>query len=134
MAYSEYQKERIERVLTKKGKTFEVKKMMGGICFLIDDKLCVGLDIDKTTKKDRLMARIGEDAMTKALSMTGCTRMDFTGKPMKGYVFIDAEGFDLDEDLEQWINWALEFNPLAKSSKKIKINPDFPSVLICWFV
>ena len=47
--------------------------------------------------------------------------MDFTGKPMKGYIFVAAEGFDLDADLEYWIQLCLDFNPLAKSSKKKKI-------------
>ena len=46
--------------------------------------------------------------------------MDFTGKRMKGLVFVDQEGIDLEEDLEYWIELALEFNPRAKSSKKKK--------------
>ncbi|WP_239540727.1 hypothetical protein [Spongiivirga citrea] len=46
------------------------------------------------------MARIGEDASPEAMKREGCHPMDFTGRPMKGYVFISPEGFDLDEDLE----------------------------------
>ena len=44
--------------------------------------------------------------------------MDFTGRAMKGFVYISPEGIDLDDDLDYWINLALEFNPSAKSSKK----------------
>ncbi|WP_202903812.1 hypothetical protein [Neotamlana nanhaiensis] len=44
--------------------------------------------------------------------------MDFTGRPMKGYIFVTPEGFDLDSDLEYWIQLTLNFNPIAKSSKK----------------
>lgn len=44
--------------------------------------------------------------------------MNFTGRPMKGYVFIGPEGTDMDDDLAYWIQLALDFNPLAKSSKK----------------
>jgi hypothetical protein len=44
--------------------------------------------------------------------------MDFTGRPMKGYVFIDPIGIDMDKDLEYWIQLCLDYNPKAKSSKK----------------
>ena len=67
MAYSEYQKERIERILKEKAKIFEGRKFMGGYCFFIDDKMVVGLDIDKKTGRDHLMARIGEEVMPHAL-------------------------------------------------------------------
>ena len=44
--------------------------------------------------------------------------MDITGRPMKGFAFIDPKGFDLEKDLEYWIQLAIDFNPFAKSSKK----------------
>lgn len=118
MAYDEYQKERIKKILSAKTINFEGKKFMGGYCFFVDDKMCVGLDIDKKTGKDRLMARIGEEAMTTALTQTGCRPMDITGKPMKGFVFVDPHGFDNDADLEHWIQLGLDHNPFAKKSKK----------------
>jgi hypothetical protein len=46
--------------------------------------------------------------------------MDFTGRTMKGFFFIDPEGTDLDKDLEYWVKLGLEFNPAAKSSKQKK--------------
>ena len=46
--------------------------------------------------------------------------MDFTKRPMKGYLSVTAEGIDMDEDLEKWIDRCLDFNPKAKSSKKRK--------------
>lgn len=118
MAFSEYQKERIERILQKKIKHYEGKKFMGGYCFFVDDKMCVGLDIDKHTGKDRLMARIGEGIMKTALTKPACKPMDITGKPMRGFVFVDPSGFDSESDLEYWIQLALNFNPFAKSSKR----------------
>jgi hypothetical protein len=118
MAYSEHQKERIERILKEKSINFEGRKFMGGYCFFLDDKMTVGLDIDKKTGKDRLMARIGEEAMPNALKKKGCRPMDITGRPMKGFAFIDPVGFDLEKDLEYWVQLAVEFNPLAKSSKR----------------
>jgi hypothetical protein len=50
--------------------------------------MCVGLDIDKKTNNDRLMARIGENAMEEALKKKGCRLMDITGRPMKDFVLL----------------------------------------------
>jgi len=114
MAFDELLSDRVNQCLFQNKATFEVKKMMGGLCYLIDDKMCIGII------KTKLMVRINPDIYEDSLSMKGCREMDFTGRPMKGYVFIEPEGVDLDIDLEYWIKLALEFNPLAKSSKKKK--------------
>ena len=68
--------------------------------------------------KDSLMARIDPDIYEAALKKKGCRPMDFTGKPMQGYVFVDPVAIDMDKDLEYWIQLCLDFNPKAKSSKK----------------
>ena len=112
MAYNEFLAERIKRVLNEKHISFEEKKMMGGLCYMVDDKMCVGIT------NDNLMARINPDIYEKALKKKGCIEMKFTGKPMKGFVFVEPEGIDLEKDLEYWIQLCLDFNPLAKSSKK----------------
>ena len=52
------------------------------------------------------------------LTEKGCRIMDFTKRPMKGYLYISPEGIDMDDDLDKWIIRCLEFNPKAKSSKK----------------
>ena len=114
MAYDEFLADRISKVLQEKKVTFEAKKMMGGLCYLVDDKMCVGI------VKEQLMARVNPDIYEEALTKKGCREMDFTKKPMKGFVFVSPEGIDMDEDLEYWIQLALDFNPLAKSSKKKK--------------
>jgi hypothetical protein len=64
------------------------------------------------------MARIGEAAYVNAINRNGAHPMDYTGRPMKGYIFVDENGMDLEEDLEYWVQLALDFNPLAKASKK----------------
>lgn len=64
------------------------------------------------------MARIGPDAYEQEINNEVCLPMDFTGRPMKGYIYITPEGFDFDDDLERWIDLCLAFNPLAKASKK----------------
>lgn len=66
------------------------------------------------------MARIGPEAAEKHQNKTGCQPMDFTGRPMKGYVFITPDGYDTEDDLEFWLQLCLDFNPLAKASKKRK--------------
>lgn len=114
MPYSELFADRIRRNLQEKKTAFEEKKMMGGLCFMVDDKMCVGI------VKDVLMARIDPDIHEEALTKKGCRDMDFTGKPMKGFVFVDPEAVDLDSDLDYWIGLCLDFNPRAKSSKKKK--------------
>ena len=118
MAYSEYLVDRIEQIFKEKHINAEGKKFMGGYCFFLNEKMCVGLDIDKKSKSDRLMARIGEDIMETALKKKGCKPMDITGRPMKGFVFVEPNGFDLDKDLEYWIQLSIDHNPFAKSSKK----------------
>jgi len=70
------------------------------------------------------MLRIGVEFYEQALKSDSVRKMDFTGVPMKGFVFIGSDGFDMDEDLEFWLQKALDFNPLAKRSppkkKKVK--------------
>lgn len=112
MAYNEYLADRINRILTDKQVKFYEKKMFGGLCYMVNEKMCVGII------KDELMVRIGEEKYTKALKMKGCKEMNFTGRPMKGYVYLEPEAVDLEDDLEYWLQLALDFNPKAKSSKK----------------
>lgn len=90
---------------------------MGGLVFMVEDKMCIGIARDKKTQEDRIMARIGEEAQMKNEKRRGCRPMEFTGRPMKDFVFIYPEGYDNEEDLEFWVDLALAFNPKAKKSK-----------------
>ena len=121
MAYDEFLADRARQLLKEKSVSFSEKKMMGGLCFMVDEKMCFVMHIDKDTKSSLLMARVGLDNYAKALKKQHCKEMNFTGRTMKGYVFITEEGFDLDEDLDYWLQMCLDFNPLAKSSKKKSI-------------
>lgn len=104
MAFDENLADRIRQHLRSKHILFEEKKMMGGLTFMVNGKMCVGI------VKDELMARIGKDNYESALKKPGCRPMDFTGKPMKGYVFLAPEAVDLDSDLADWIGLSLDFN------------------------
>ncbi len=118
MAYNEFLADRIRQFFQEKKVGFEARKMMGGLCFMVDDKMCCGIHFDKKKEMDLLMARIGTDAMDEAMKREGCLPMDFTGRPMKGFVFVAPDGFDLDKDLDYWLQLCLDFNPFAKRSKK----------------
>jgi len=118
MAFDEYLVDRVRQQFTEKRANFKEKKMMGGLIFMVNDKMCVGIDIDRKTKIDRLMVRVGPDYYEEALQQKGVKNMDFTGRPMKGFVFVSPDGFDTDEELSHWIDRALAYNPFAKSSKK----------------
>ena len=74
--------------------------------------MCIGVDIDKDRNMDRLMVRVGKLPYQQLLEKEGSRQMDFTGKPMRGFLFIDPEGFDSDEDLDFWVTKALEFNSM----------------------
>ena len=58
------------------------------------------------------MARIGKDKYEVAINKQGCRQMDFTGKPMKGYVFLAPKALDMDHELEYWLDLSLEFNKM----------------------
>lgn len=79
---------------------------------MVRGKMCVGVDIDKTTRLDRLMVRVGKIRYEELLKQDGSRPMDFTGKAMRGFLFIEPDGFDLDKDLDFWISKALMFNDL----------------------
>ncbi|MRI00049.1 RNA methyltransferase [Kriegella sp. EG-1] len=118
MAYDEFLADRARRYLNQKSVCFTEKKMIGGLCFMVNDKMCFGMHIDKNTDSSLLMARIGIDKYEEALTKPHCSEMNFTGRSMKGYVFVSAEGIDTDKELEFWLQLCLDYNPLAKKSKK----------------
>ena len=112
--YDQHLADRIRRVLNDRAVHFSEKEMMGGLACMVNDKMCVGVT------DDRLMARLDPQFYEEALTRRGCRPMDFTGRPMRGWVFVEPDGIDMDEDLSFWIGKALEYNPKAKSSKKKK--------------
>ena len=80
------------------------KKMFGGLAFMYRGHLLVGII------GDALLARVGPTEYADVLKRPHVREMDFTGKPMKGYVYVDAAGFESDTDLSKWIGLCLRFN------------------------
>lgn len=102
MAYDETVAKRVRSAL---GKTPDVveKRMFGGIAFMLRGNMCCGVI------GDRLMLRVGPGGYEAALSRPHARPMDFTGRPMKGLVYVDPAGFASTGDLEEWIAKAMEF-------------------------
>ena len=113
MAYSETLADRIRTTLSALSSVTE-KEMMGGLTFMYNDKMCIGVIADE------MMCRIDPDFHETAVEKTGCRTMDFTKRPMKGYVMVDDTGMKTQKEFDYWVNLCLDFNSKAKSSKKKK--------------
>ena len=114
MAYNEKLASRTREIIGKTHKITEEKKMFGGLCFMVNNKMCVGVE------QERMLVRLDPAVYEEVLEKDGCHPMDFTGKPMKGYVFVDASALTTQKKLDYWIQLALNYNVLAKASKKKK--------------
>ena len=112
MAYNEKLADRTREIISLTHKNVEEKKMFGGLCFMVNDKMCVGVE------QERLMVRLDPARYDEVIEKDGCKPMDFTGKIMKGYVFVDVDVLQTKRQLECWVGIALEFNKKAKASKK----------------
>jgi TfoX/Sxy family transcriptional regulator of competence genes len=79
------------------------KKMFGGICFMVNGAMCCGL-----TKED-LVVRVGAERYDEAVAQPHARPMDFTGRALKGMVYVAREGLRTDDALAGWIRRGLEF-------------------------
>ena len=102
MAYDEAVAERVRSALGKNPDVVE-KRMFGGIAFMVRGNMCCGVI------GDRLMLRVGPKGYEAALSRLHARAMDFTGRPMKGLVYVEPAGFASPRDLKDWIERAMEF-------------------------
>lgn len=102
MPYDETLAERVAACLADRADVVE-KKMFGGLCFMVGGHMCCGV------VRDDLMVRVGAGNDTALLEEPGAREMDFTGKPMKGFLFVGAEGTARLRDLERWVERGLRF-------------------------
>ena len=79
------------------------KRMFGGLAFLVNGNMAVGV------VGDELMVRVGPDRYEEALRAPHARPMDFTKRPMRGFVFVAAAGFEEDEELHRWIERGVRF-------------------------
>lgn len=112
MAYDEHLADRVRRQLAERHLAFDEKRMMGGLCFMVNGKMCLGI------AGDRLMVRTDPARYGEFLTLPGAAEMDFTGRPMRGFLFIAPEGVDDDDALADWVQRCLDYNPHAPMSRK----------------
>jgi TfoX/Sxy family transcriptional regulator of competence genes len=91
------------RVLVKRRKGVSEKKMFGGVGFLLDGNMCVGV------WKESLILRIGPNAYEEALEQPFTKEFDITGRAMTGWVMVSPEGFAEEDELKSWIEAAVKF-------------------------
>ena len=101
MPYDEKLVERVRGVLA--GEAFKERKMFGGLTFMLQGIMCCGV------AGDRLMVRVGAEKYDEALAQKHAQLMDFTGRPMKGMVFVEPAGLASTKDLEAWVQRGVDF-------------------------
>lgn len=103
VAYDEDLAARIRTLLAARPGELGERKMFGGIAFMVDGHMCCGVT------DDDLMLRLGPEGSDAALDEPHVRRMDFTGRPLSGFVYVDPGGYATDADLERWVDRALAF-------------------------
>lgn len=114
MAYNEQLADRTREMIARTHSDVEEKRMFGGLCFMVNGKMCVGVE------SERMMVRFDPALTDELMAKDGVGPMDFTKRVMKGFAFVDAAVLESDKQLEYWVALALEFNKTAKPSKKKK--------------
>ena len=108
MSYDDALAERIRRRIGDHPGLVE-KRMFGGLAFLIDGRMSVGV------AGNELMVRVGKEAHDAYVSRPGARIMDFTSRPLRGWIAVAPEGFASDADLDVWIDQGLACAEAASS-------------------
>jgi TfoX/Sxy family transcriptional regulator of competence genes len=103
VAYNEDVAQRVRHVLADAGGNPMERQMFGGLTFMVGGHMTVGI------VGDDLMVRVGKEAHADALALPHARPMDFTGRPMTGMVYVAAEGFADEADLDAWVRRGLAF-------------------------
>ena len=102
MPFDERLAQRIRQMLKGKREVTE-KRMFGGLCFLFRGHMCCGIE------RDRLVVRVGPEQYASALARPHSRPMDFTGRPLKGFVYVSAQGCRTTASLKSWVSSGLDF-------------------------
>ncbi len=102
MAFDEAVAQRIRKLLARR-KGLTEKKMFGGIAFMLHGNMCCGV------LGDEIILRLGPDLYEHALRQPFTRKFDFTGRPMRGFVVVQPDGYEADHDLKRWIQMTAEF-------------------------
>lgn len=113
MPINEQMADRVREMIAEKETNVEEKKMFGGLCFMVNDKMCIGV-------KEGIMVRIDPDTTEEVLEIEGTEAMMHGQRMMKGLIFVNEDVLKTKKQLAYWIDLALNYNKFAKSSKKKK--------------
>jgi len=113
MAYNEKLADRIRELLAEANVDVFEKRMFSGLSFLVNDKMCVSV-----AANNRVLVRLSPTDYEMAIETNGVEPMLRNGKAMKGYVYVNSSVLNTEKELKHWVDMALSFNPVAKSSKK----------------
>jgi hypothetical protein len=102
MAYDEGAAARLREIFAGQAGIVE-KKMFGGLAFMYRGHMCCGI------VGDVLMARVGPEAYEETLQRRDVREMDFTGKPLRGFVYVESGGFAEDSQLKEWVRLCQDF-------------------------
>ena len=117
MAFDAQQADRVRLALDRLPTDYAEKRMMGGLIFMVDDKMFCGVHTDKTTGEEVLMARIGPEALTVLAATGDCEVMTLGGRPMRGFARIAGLAALSESELDTWLRRCLDYNPQARRSK-----------------
>jgi len=113
MAVDEKLADRVREIIAITHKKVKEKRMFGGLCFMVNGKMCV------CTREGRIMVRVDTDEFEKLLEKDGCEPMNFTGRTMSGFVYVNERVLRSKKQLDYWVQLGLVFNKKARASKKL---------------
>ena len=113
MAYNEKLTNRVREALAHLPKV-EEKKMFRGITFMVDDKMCISVG------DNRIMCRIDPSIHDEAIKRKNSNTVIMRGREYKGYIYVNEDGIKTKKDFDYWIGLAIDFNKVAKASRKSK--------------
>ena len=116
MAYDEKTAERVRRILSPEPDVIE-KKMFGGLCFMARGSMCCGLT------STGFMVRVGREAYKRTLAEPHARPMEFTGRPMAGFVYVDPSGYRTDTALAKWVQKGIDFVSTLPAKKSAGRRP-----------
>ena len=113
MGYDEQQANRVREALLDAGCVTE-KPMFGGLCFMVDNKLCICI------RNADLLCRVGPDEFETAIEKHGAQTMKMGKRTMKGYVYVEADALHNTKEFNYWLGKSLTFNKILTDSEPLK--------------
>jgi len=102
MAYDVTLAKRVGALLRRR-KNITQKAMFGGVCFLVNGNMCCGVE------RDKLVVRVGPEQYEQLLQRRHVKPMDFTGRPLRGFIYVIPGGLKRRESLRVWLEWGLRY-------------------------